>query len=225
MLLKGSKYKFRAIVCVSILGVILYSLAPDFYLNRVDTISSATSDDSFAIRLLAWKINLLLAIKHPTLGVGLYGCLNYANWISEMPVARNWLFKSPLVLRSFVAHSIYFQALGDTGFVGAALFVTILLVSLFKLNQAEKIVRGNPNLVWLGELARALKLSVVVYMISGAALSLLYFEPLYIVLALGSRVHRIARQEAVKKRSNSDAQRSTALSAPGRMISRPVAVS
>ena len=67
MLLKGSKYKVRALIAVGILGVVLYSLMPDGYLDRIGTISDATSDDSFAIRLLAWKINTLLALDHPFL--------------------------------------------------------------------------------------------------------------------------------------------------------------
>lgn len=219
MLLKGSKYKVRSIVFVSIIALILYSLAPDTYVSRIDTISSATDDNSFATRLLAWKINTLLAIKHPILGVGLYGCVDYTNWISEMPIARNWLFESPLVLRSFVAHSIYFQALGDTGFTGFILFITILLSSLFKLRKTEKLVRGNSDLIWLGELARALKMSMIVYMISGAALSLLYFEPLYIILALSSRVHRLAVRSKTPKIDNYYANRSPLAATPNQKVS------
>jgi len=197
MLLKGSKHKVKTILVVAILSIALYSLMPNDYLTRVDTIQDATSDSSFATRLLAWKINVLLAIQHPILGVGLYGCVDYGNWISQMPIARNWLFESPLVLRSFVAHSIYFQALGDTGFTGLTLFLSILLTALYQTHKAEKKTRGRPDLHWLGDLARALKMSIIVYMISGAALSLIYFEPLYIILALSSRAYRLVQQEIV----------------------------
>jgi len=225
LLLKGSKYKVRAILLVSVIAVILYSLAPDTYVSRMDTISSAAADDSFATRLLAWKINTLLAIKHPFLGVGLYGCVNYTNWIAEMPVARTWLFESPLILRSFVAHSIYFQALGDTGFLGAGLFVLILITALIKVSKAEKIARKNPNLVWLEELARALKMSLIVYMVSGAALSLLYFEPLYIILALCSRVHYLARQDGVHRVESLYERNLSSNDRPIRKISHPTTVS
>lgn len=224
MLLKGSRYKFRALLLVLIISMVLYYLAPDSYVSRIDTISSATDDDSFAIRLLAWKINTLLAMSHPILGVGLYGSVDYKNWITELPIARDWLFESPLVLRSFVAHSIYFQALGDTGFTGLILFVGMLLTSLLKLNATERLVRKNPDLIWLGELARALKMSIVVYMISGAALSLLYFEPLYIILALSSRVHRMAGQVSVQKVDKHYAQHSSLATTPNRKLPRPASV-
>ena len=224
MLLKGSKYKVRALLLVLAISLTLYSLVPDSYLTRMDTISSAADDDSFAIRLLAWKINTLLAIDHPILGVGLYGSVDYKNWISEMPIARDWLFDSPLVLRSFVAHSIYFQALGDTGFTGATLFISILLVSIFKLKRTERLVQGNPDFIWLGDFARALKMSIIVYMISGAALSLLYFEPLYIILALASRVHRLAGKPDLQKVAYRYAQRSCSATTPNRKVIQPTPV-
>ena len=196
MLLKGSKYKFRALVAVGILGIVLFALMPDNYLDRIGTISDATSDDSFAIRLLAWKINYLMALDHPFFGNGLYASLNWANWSSHLGVATTWLFTSPLVLRTFVAHSIYFQVLGDTGFVGLFLFLGILLTALFKTIQTQRLAHRDPALEWSADLARATQISLAVYCVSGGALSLVYFELLYILLAMISRNHRTAAQLA-----------------------------
>ncbi|MDP9097197.1 MAG: putative O-glycosylation ligase, exosortase A system-associated [Pseudomonadota bacterium] len=196
MLLKGSKYKIRALVAVGILAMGLFALMPDDYLGRISTISEAQSDDSFAIRLLAWKINYLLAVDHPFFGNGLYASLNWQNWFSHLGEATTWLFPSPLVLKTFVAHSIYFQVLGDTGFVGLLLFGGILLTALIKTIQTQRIVRRDPSLEWSGDLARATQMSLAVYCVSGAALSLVYFELLYVVLAMISRNHRTAAQLA-----------------------------
>ena len=194
MLLKGSKYKVRALIAVGVLAVVLYSLMPDGYLDRIGTISDATSDDSFAIRLLAWKINTMLAIDHPFLGNGLYASLIWQNWSAHLGQATTWLFPSPLVLRTFVAHSIYFQVLGDTGFTGLILFLLILGTALIKTIQTQRLAKRDPALEWSGDLARALQMSLAVYCVSGAALSLVYFELLYILLAMISRNHRTAGQ-------------------------------
>ena len=194
MLLKGSKYKVRALIAVGILGVVLYSLTPESYLDRIGTISEATSDDSFAIRLLAWKINFLMALDHPFLGNGLYASLIWQNWSAHLGEATTWLFASPLVLRTFVAHSVYFQVLGDTGFTGLFLFLLILVTALFKTLQTQRIARRDPALEWSGDLARATQISLVVYCVCGGALSLVYFELLYILLAMISRNHRTAKQ-------------------------------
>ena len=194
MLLKGSRYKFRAMLAVGVLGLALFALMPDSYTARISTISDATTDDSFAIRLLAWKINYLLALQHPFLGNGLYGSLVWANWSSQLGTAVNWLFPSPLILRTFVAHSIYFQVLGDTGFTGLFLFLGMLFTALIKTIQTQRVARSDPALVWSADLARATQMSLAVYMVSGAALSLVYFELLYILLAVISRNHRTAKQ-------------------------------
>ncbi|MGI4798819.1 MAG: putative O-glycosylation ligase, exosortase A system-associated [Janthinobacterium lividum] len=196
MLLKGSKYKVRAIIAVGVVAMIVYSLLPSDYLTRVSTISEATSDDSFAIRLLAWKINYLMALDHPFLGNGLYASLNWQNWSSHLGEATTWLFPSPLVLKTFVAHSIYFQVLGDTGFVGLFLFLAILVTAMVKTIQTQRVVRNDPSLEWAGDLARATQISLAVYCVSGGALSLVYFELLYILLAMISRNHRTAAQLA-----------------------------
>lgn len=194
MLLKGSRYKIRALIAVGILGVALFALAPENYLDRISTISEATSDDSFAVRLLAWKINYLLAVDHPFFGNGLYASLIWQNWSKHLGEATTWLFASPLVMRTFVAHSIYFQVLGDTGFVGLFLFLLILLTALVKTIQTQRIAKRDPALEWSADLARATQMSLVVYCVSGAALSLVYFELLYILLAMISRNHRTAAQ-------------------------------
>ena len=199
MLLKGSKYKIRALIAVGILAMGLFALMPDDYLSRIGTISDATSDDSFAIRLLAWKINYLMAVDHPFLGNGLYASLNWQNWSAHLGEATTWLFPSPLVLKTFVAHSIYFQVLGDTGFVGLFLFAGILLTALIKTIQTQRIVRRDPSLEWSGDLARAMQMSLAVYCVSGGALSLVYFELLYILLAMISRNHRTAAQLATTR--------------------------
>lgn len=196
MLLKGSKYKVRAVIAVGVVATVVFALLPENYLSRMGTISDATSDDSFSIRLLAWKINYLMAIDHPFLGNGLYASLNWQNWSSHLGEATTWLFPSPLVLKTFVAHSIYFQVLGDTGFVGLFLFVGMLATALVKTIQTQRVVRRDPALEWSGDLARATQISLAVYCVSGAALSLVYFELLYILLAMISRNHRTAVQLA-----------------------------
>ncbi|MDT7953407.1 MAG: putative O-glycosylation ligase, exosortase A system-associated, partial [Acetobacteraceae bacterium] len=196
MLLKGSRYKIRALIALAVVGVVIFATLPENYLDRMHTITDATADDSFAVRLLAWKINFLMALNHPFLGSGPYASLVWTNWSAHLGVATTWLFNSPLVLRTYVAHSIYFQVLGDTGFLGLGLFLLMLFTAWVKTIQTQRVARRDPALRWSADLARALQMSLVVYCVSGAALSLVYFELLYILLAMISRNHRTALQLA-----------------------------
>ena len=201
MLLKNSRYKIRAIIAIGAISLLIFATLPEDYLDRINTIRDASSDNSFEIRLLAWKINYMLALDHPFLGVGPYGSLIWENWSSEIGNAVNYLFPSPLILRTFVAHSIYFQVLGDTGFVGFLLFIGLLGTALWKTVQTQKLAKRDPNLEWAGDLARATQISLVVYLVAGAALSLIYFELIYIILAIVSRNHRTARKLATATES------------------------
>jgi len=199
MLLKGSKYKVRAVIAVAIVGALVLATAPDDYLARINTIKEASDDDSFSTRVVAWKINYMMALDHPILGNGLYASLVWDNWARHVGDATTFLFPSPLVMRTFVAHSIYFQVLGDTGFTGFFLFLTMLGIAMIMTLRTQRLARRDPSLEWSGELARALQISLVIYCVAGAALSLVYFELLYILLAMVSRNYRTARQTAAAR--------------------------
>jgi len=199
MLLKGSKYKVRAVIAVAIVGALVLATAPDDYLARINTIKEASDDDSFSTRLVAWKINYMMALEHPILGNGLYASLVWDNWARHASDATTFLFPSPLVMRTFVAHSIYFQVLGDTGFTGFFLFINMLGTAMIMTLRTQRLARRDPSLEWSGELARALQISLVIYCVAGAALSLVYFELLYILLAMVSRNYRTATQTAAAR--------------------------
>ncbi|MBV9247997.1 MAG: putative O-glycosylation ligase, exosortase A system-associated [Acetobacteraceae bacterium] len=200
MLLKGSKHRIRNLALIAAVGLLLYQLMPDDYLTRMDTIAQADEDDSFTIRLVAWKINLLMALDRPLLGFGPFGSLLGSNWFTRIQEASTFLFPTPIINRTFVAHSIYFQALGDTGFLGLFLFLLMLTTALFYTIATQRRARRDPALTWAADLARATQIATVVYMVCGAALSNIYFEPLYLLLALTSRVRQTVRVATAPQR-------------------------
>jgi O-antigen ligase len=86
--------------------------------------------------------------------------------------------------RSTDAHSIYFEVLGEQGFVGLALF---LALGWFALSACRRIVRlsaGRPDLAWAEGLGRMAQVSLIGYAVSGAFLGLAYFNFFYALLAL-----------------------------------------
>ena len=142
MMLQGSKRKWQT-------GHRYWPRAPSSwsrslatqYFNRVDTLTEASADDFFGIRLLSWKINFLIALDHPLIGGGLNASATWTYWSAYAEQASNLFFSTPLIWRSFVAHSIYFEVLGDTGFTGIALFLSILATVFIKLGQVKRAAR------------------------------------------------------------------------------------
>jgi hypothetical protein len=80
-------------------------------------------------------------------------------------------------------HSIYFEALGEHGFVGLGLF---LLLGYLGLHTARKIVSQtakDARLYWMRDLASMIHVSLIGYAASGAFLGLAYFDFYYTLLA------------------------------------------
>ena len=84
-------------------------------------------------------------------------------------------FQSPGSLKAGkAAHSIYFEVLGDHGFVGLALYLLILAAAWFNTFTVLRLTRGRPDLDWANRLARTLQVSMIGFLIGGAALSMAY---------------------------------------------------
>ena len=152
-------------------------MVPNKLIERAEIIRNYEENKSAMQRIQAWGVNLNIALEHP-LGAGFhleYGgnerWLSYANFRGEWPN------------ESRVAHSNYFQVLGQHGFVGLFLYVSLLvgiLASLFRLSRAA---RTRPDTAWISEYAWALCVGTIGYAVAGAFLNLAYFTLFYAFVA------------------------------------------
>jgi putative inorganic carbon (HCO3(-)) transporter len=194
--IKNSRRRIASLCLVAVAAVTLYAMAPDTWFNRMDTIETADSDASFVGRIIAWKVSLLIALDNPLFGGGMHAVQDPFVWDTYVvDIDRvNFINTPPPVSSSaHAAHSIYFEILGDMGFVGLTLFLAIIGIALWNCRQLYRMSRAHPSLAWAGYLARMLQISLVVYLVTGAALSQGYLELLYMLIALVSRTYRTAR--------------------------------
>ena len=192
---KNSSRRITALLIVVLAGASLYLLTPGSWFERMDTIESANNDLSFMGRVVAWKISLLIAMEHPLFGGGMHAVQQQPVWDTykqELDLV-NFVDTPPPDQLAHAAHSIYFEVLGDLGFVGLTLFLGILGIALWNCRQLYRISRGHPSLVWAADLGRMLQISLVIYLTTGAALSQAYLELLYVLISMASRCHRTAR--------------------------------
>jgi O-antigen ligase len=82
------------------------------------------------------------------------------------------------------AHSIYFQVLGQHGFVAFGLFIALALSSLLTLQRVRKQARERADLQWIENYASGLQIALIGYFVSGAFLSSAYFDLYYVLVAL-----------------------------------------
>ena len=215
-----SRHKVGFGIVVAVLAMITLYVAGAHYTKRMDTISSADQDDSFMGRVVAWKISTLIAMDNPMTGGGIHSVTApsvydyYARDFDKL----SFISTPSGPGHAHAAHSIYFEVLGDSGFAGLGLFLTIVISSLLRAWRCKNIARHHPELRWAYVLAGQLQTSIVVYMVTGAALSAGYYDLPYLTFSIVSALSSyVTAQVAAKKKAVAAEARSVA-----RALARPM---
>ena len=196
-----NRNKLRNLAAVAVCGFVLFQAAPDAWFNRIHTIGTAEQDNSFMSRVTSWKVSTLEALDRPLIGGGFHAQQDQPVWdhyVKELP-ALDGIKSAPPSKTALASHSIYFEVLGDLGFTGLFLFLSMLVLGLRCCSQIRKRAAAHADLAWMVELAGMLRLSLIVYIVSGAALSMAYFEAFYLVLAILSLTRRMLAVELARR--------------------------
>lgn len=186
-----SRHKLALLVAFAVFAGAVLTLAPQRYLGRMSTIDNADQDNSFMSRVNSWKINTLIAFSRPLTGGGFSAgedAAVFAEYVKDISTFD--FIPTPRPTIAFAAHSIYFQVLGDIGFIGFAAFLGMIFVGFRNLWLITRLSKGRPDLQWAADLAGTFRLTMVAYTVAGAALSMAYFEMFYIMVTLISVTRR-----------------------------------
>lgn len=184
------KVLYAAIGAVIIASAL--SFMPASYFTRIDTIAEADKDASFMGRVAAWEVATRVAIDRFPFGAGFYA--------PELPSIFNHYLPNHSAL---AAHSIYFQVLGEQGFTGLALFLAILLLALYNAGIVRRQARGSPELLWAYDLGNMIRVALIGFYVGGAALSMAYFDGLFLLIALLSTLREITAPKPLPDPSSS----------------------
>jgi probable O-glycosylation ligase (exosortase A-associated) len=145
---------------------------PPAWMERMHSIDNYQQDASAMGRINSWGFAINVA-NHLPLGGG---------FATFTPKIFQIYAPDPTVF--YVAHSIYFQVLGEHGYIGLLLY---LLMFLFAWRTGSRIVRKcgtNPEYAWAATTARMCQVSIIGYMTAGAFLAMAYYDLPYYVLAI-----------------------------------------
>jgi probable O-glycosylation ligase (exosortase A-associated) len=185
LLLFWSKSKNKIITAVIGGGVAigLISFMPDTWHKRMDTIETYEQDGSAMGRINAWETAFNLA-KDRFFGGGFDG----------INVREIFQLYAPNPLDYHDAHSIYFEVLGDHGFIGLMLFLVLGFITWQTAKRVINLSNDVEELSNLNLLARMLQVSLLAYATGGAFLGLAYFDLYYHIIVLVLLVNYLVGQ-------------------------------
>jgi probable O-glycosylation ligase (exosortase A-associated) len=184
-----SNRKLPIAIAIMIVVGLASVLVTEQWIERMDTISEAGKDASFMGRVVAWKLSLILALEHPLFGGGFKTLEYFPIWqhLSEQFHTLPFFYTAdavPDTEAAHAAHSIYFQVLGDHGFIALAIYVAILIVAFRTAGHVVERARKQDAPPWIASLATMLRLSIFAFSLGGAALSMAYFDLIFAVFGL-----------------------------------------
>ncbi|MFZ5617120.1 MAG: putative O-glycosylation ligase, exosortase A system-associated [Pseudomonadota bacterium] len=173
-----------AILAAGLLAILpAVAFMPSKWTERMTTITEATEDASFMGRVDAWIINTKFALERPLTGAGLRNPYQPALAMKVDPE------RAP---RAKAAHSIYFEMLGGSGFVGLFFYLAMLGTALMKTIALQKTQPLTGNRAQQERFGYFAQISLVVFAIGGASTSLEMWDGYLLLIALVAATTRLA---------------------------------
>lgn len=170
--LKSRNKIFTGIYIVVAVGIIA-SVMPQEWYDRMGTIQNYKEDRSAQGRINAWHTAFNVAKDRVTGG-------GFEMW--QPAVFRQY---APESWNVHDVHSIYFEIMGEQGFIGFALFVLLGLMAWIRAQQIIKRCKQDADKKWASDLAAMIQVSLVGYAAGGAFLGMGYFDlPYHLMIIL-----------------------------------------
>lgn len=187
------KSKHRLKITMVLIAIVPFGLAalPESWWDRMETIRTYDQDTSAMGRIIAWQLAWNIAMDRVT-GAG-------------FATATRFIFEiySPIPdIQPLVAHSIYFQVLGDHGFIGLFIYLALWFATYRTAGNLKKLTENRPDIVWIRDLGRMIQVSLIGFFVGGAFLSLAYWDVPFYILVLVVALDRFARRPQVAAPEN-----------------------
>jgi len=179
---KSERKAFGGIVIVAV-GAAALALMSEQWWSRMDTIAEYKQDESAMGRINAWWVAWNIAMDRITGG----GFMMY-----RPDVMAKY---APDPTQNRAAHSIYFQVMGEQGFIGLALFLSIGVLTWLTCRKLIKIGRATPGDKWAADLGAMVQVSMVGFGVGGAFLSLAWYDLPYYLMAIAVLALDVVRRQ------------------------------
>lgn len=159
---------FYIVIAVAITAAVM----PQSWYDRMNTIKSYQEDQSAQGRINAWYTAFNVAKDRITGG----GFDTF-----QPPTFRQY---APNPWNVHDVHSIYFEVMGEQGFIGFGLFMLLWLLAWLRARQIIKRCKDDPDKKWASDLAAMIQVSLVGYAVAGAFLGMSHFDLPYHLMVI-----------------------------------------
>ncbi len=181
--LKSRKKGWLAVALIVCAPLFWFAMPPAWQ-ERMTSISEYQQDGSAMGRINAWEFAFNLAKDRPLTGGG-FSAFTPELFEKYAPDPEDF----------HDAHSIYFEVLGEHGFVGLFLFLLLGIMAFREAGKVSRRARASPELGWVVDLGAMLQASLVGYAVGGAFLGLAYFDLYYHLVVLIALLRVVSADE------------------------------
>ncbi|MBK8891961.1 MAG: putative O-glycosylation ligase, exosortase A system-associated [Dechloromonas sp.] len=179
-----SRNKLAVAVVICLLLVFALPLMPETWWARMSTIQSYEEDASAIGRLNGWHVAWEVAKNH-----FFGGGMSYQH---QHFFTLYGLYNTDVI----AAHSIYFQILGNHGFVGLAIYLALWIATYLTAGRLRKEAARFPQASWAADLGAMAQVCLIGYAVGGAFLSMTYFDLPYNVMVMVVLAYRWVKRRA-----------------------------
>jgi probable O-glycosylation ligase (exosortase A-associated) len=189
-----SRRKLATAMLIVLAAFAVWSFAPPEWLSRMGTIETYQKDSSAEGRIYFWKLAWAMALRHPITGGGF-------QWSFDPPMVNKELWGSglrPLEIPR-APHSIWFEELGEHGFVGLGIFIAILASAAFDARWLVRQSKGRPDLLWANTLGRMAQAALVGYCAGGSFVTQAMYDGFYALVIIIAAARRIVSAQVASR--------------------------
>ncbi len=168
-----SDKKLVAGILMSAVAVLLIAFMPSNWSDRMGTIENYEKDGSAMGRINAWWMAFNLANDLKLFGGGF-----------EIYLPEIFAKYAPDPTDIHAAHSIYFQVLGEHGWIGLLIWLSIWWYTWRTAAWLRSSGKSKDGTQWCAHLGAMCQVSMVGYFVGGAFLSLAYFDLPYNIMVM-----------------------------------------
>jgi probable O-glycosylation ligase (exosortase A-associated) len=191
LMLRDTKRKFVYLAALGCLGLAAVPFLPSAFTERMGTIKTYKADASASTRLAVWQWTMDYAKTHPMGGGFEAYRQNHIRYekvaVESDGTGQATVDRSLEVDKARAYHSAYFEMLGEQGYPGLALWLTINLLGIFRMEVLrQRYKQPEPGQEWVAPLASALQTAHIVYML-GATFIAIAFQP-FVYMLIGAQI-------------------------------------